>query len=281
MIFVEHTDPSELTERTFHLVGWNEHHYDPGGTAFLLTPTLLVTAKHVVDEYWKKLDPREEVGAGGHGEFSCTALQEHVGGKTVRYEVRKVWSPRTHWMDLAILALDRPAEFSDGHAPAALSFSAIPPQIGEPVFAFGYHRDKATVGDEVITLARARAATFGVVKALHPLGRGGHLSWPCFEVNARFEGGMSGGPVFNERGEVVGLICTGMAFADPDAEPLSYVTMIWPMFAVEIDHPEPDLQCKYPILELARKGVVAGRGWESISLRRSETGDVVGVAIDE
>jgi hypothetical protein len=34
--------------------------------------------------------------------------------------------------------------------------------------------------------------------------------WPTITVDADWKGGMSGGPVFNENGEVVGIVCRGV-----------------------------------------------------------------------
>jgi len=272
VLFVSHTEPSVITEYAFHLMGWRDDHYDPMGTAFLIAPDLLLTAKHVIDDYWEKLDGRA-IGEGGHGEFFCTAFQELVTGRFERYDVRKVWSPNSYWMDLAIMALDRPVAFSDSKAPSGLTINAIPPPIGSQVFAFGYHNGIATIGEDEIAISRIASTTIGIVKEIHPQGRDRLLSWPCFEVNARFEGGMSGGPVFNQQGEVCGLICRGMKFEDPTTEPLSYATMIWPMLAITLDHPRPGLPPgPYPALELARHGIITAQNWEGVSLQLDEQG---------
>jgi serine protease Do len=51
----------------------------------------------------------------------------------------------------------------------------------------------------------------GIVTELFPYGRGPSRPWPTFEVNADWRSGMSGGPVFNECGEVIGLVSTSLA----------------------------------------------------------------------
>src|SRR5262249_27420203 len=55
------------------------------------------------------------------------------------------------------------------------------------------------------------------------------LSFPCFEVFARFAPGMSGGLIIDEEGLMCGLVCAGTDFADPNAPPVSYAATLWPM----------------------------------------------------
>jgi serine protease Do len=48
----------------------------------------------------------------------------------------------------------------------------------------------------------------GEVLELFPQGRATSRPWPAFRASAQWRSGMSGGPVFNEHGEVVGLVST-------------------------------------------------------------------------
>jgi serine protease Do len=48
--------------------------------------------------------------------------------------------------------------------------------------------------------------------------------WPTITVDVRWRGGMSGGPVFNESGEVVGIVSRGV---DTDDEALAFSTALW------------------------------------------------------
>jgi len=60
------------------------------------------------------------------------------------------------------------------------------------------------------------------------------LTFPCFEVYARFAPGMSDGLIIDEDGALCGLVCAGTNFADPDALPLSYAATLWPMLMTMI-----------------------------------------------
>jgi len=103
----------------------------------------------------------------------------------------------------------------------------ICPKVGETVFAVGYPE----LGLEVLNgneIARyLKEGMFGVcgrVTNLCPNGRGNRPS-PGFEVEADWRPGMSGGPVFNERGEVIGVVSSSLA--PSDVEPgIGYATSL-------------------------------------------------------
>jgi hypothetical protein len=85
------------------------------------------------------------------------------------------------------------------------------------------------------------------------------LPFPCFEVEARFDGGMSSGPVFDETGAVCGIICSGIDGAHESGAPVSYVTTIWPIFGMIInaDRQGPYPRgVSYPVIELVHGGQV-------------------------
>jgi hypothetical protein len=60
------------------------------------------------------------------------------------------------------------------------------------------------------------------------------MPFPCYQVSARFDAGMSGGPVFDESGAICGLVCSGHKPADDeDGEPISYASTLWPLFQLD------------------------------------------------
>ena len=102
----------------------------------------------------------------------------------------------------------------------------------------------------------------GVVTEVYPESRDSALlSFPCFEIEALFIGGMSGGPIFNEAGELCGLICAGF-----DHAPVAYGVVLWPMIGMRIDHSIPGVANKgpYTILEVVRSGLLKVIGWEFV-----------------
>ena len=78
------------------------------------------------------------------------------------------------------------------------------PKIGERLWTVGY-REKSNDGVPMIGCFTSS----GLVTELYLDGRGSHMKGPCVEVAMNVVGGMSGGPVFNSAGKIVGVISSG------------------------------------------------------------------------
>jgi serine protease Do len=81
------------------------------------------------------------------------------------------------------------------------------PKVGDEVMAIGFPElglihDRAIDAD---VLTERMYGSIGRVTAVLPSGRE-HRPWPTFAVDSHWPGGMSGGPVFNQDGEVIGLV---------------------------------------------------------------------------
>lgn len=93
------------------------------------------------------------------------------------------------------------------------------PAIGEFVLAIGFPIIKFDELDEIAlraTLKEGMKAAYGRIVGVHPHGRGTDRSSPGFEVEADWPSGMSGGPVFNSAGEVVGVVSSSIPPSDDD-----------------------------------------------------------------
>lgn len=108
-----------------------------------------------------------------------------------------------------------------------INFHACP-KVGEMVFAVGYPELGFETLDEDEIERYLREGMFGVygrVTNVCPDGRGKTRPSPGFEVAANWPSGMSGGPVFNERGEVVGIVSSSLQ--PSDGEPgIGYATSL-------------------------------------------------------
>jgi serine protease Do len=60
--------------------------------------------------------------------------------------------------------------------------------------------------EKAMTFTERMYGAVGTITGLLPEGRGTTYPWPLIEVQAHWRSGMSGGPVFNESGEVIGLV---------------------------------------------------------------------------
>jgi hypothetical protein len=91
------------------------------------------------------------------------------------------------------------------------------PLLGERLWAFGYRHGHVRNAVAHVT----PLVTSGLVTAQFPYGRGERMPAPCIEVAMDTRGGMSGGPVVNADGDLIGIVSSSF-----DGGP-SYVTLIW------------------------------------------------------
>jgi len=271
--FIPLATPNPITEHIVSLLAWNKDTFDPMGSAVIITPELVLTARHVFDDYWKNLDGRVPAN-GAHANFACAVLQEHrTGSVIVRHEIDKVWS--APWTDLALLHLREPAcDFQSKPVPA-LAMTMLPPVVGSQVAAFGYPRSTTTESEDSVLVSRRGVTTVGQVVEVHLQGRDrSQLPWPCFRMDAHIDGGMSGGPVFNDKGEICGLMCTSFGQSGEQEGHLSYVTLLWPMLGLTLDFPRIGYPAgKYAAIELARANMIHARHWDRVSVTCRSDGE--------
>ena len=144
-----------------------------------------------------------------------------------------------------------------------LRMNVLPPMKGEKIAAFGYASTSvvAEIGQRV-TFQLNPSTSRGAVTEVFPEKRDSCLlSFPSFEVQGHFIGGMSGGPIFNEAGDLCGLICSGY-----DDASVAYGVVLWPMVGIRIDHRIPDVISPppYTLLELARAGLMDVCDWHDV-----------------
>jgi hypothetical protein len=252
------------------------------GTGFIFQPYLVLTAKHVIEEFLK-LDPA--IYKGKEVSFNFWAVQIAWEGQEHNYTVWEVsFISLSAHSDLAILKLHPYDENAAKYTRwKVVPCTLIPPKVGDSIIGFGVHditfagsRVNAEGKVEHIELNDHASSSRGVVRAVYPIYRDlCMLPFPCFEVDAQFEGGMSGGLVINERSEICGIVCSSMPATKEYPIPSSYVAMLWPMMAMKIDFSlfdtAPIFGEQY-VLELARCGVFIPEGWKQIVIEENPVG---------
>jgi hypothetical protein len=140
--------------------------------------------------------------------------------------------------------------------------------LGERLWAFGYRHNGLEDAAALVT----PLVTSGLVTAVYPQGRGEFMPASCIELDMDTLGGMSGGPVVNAAGELVGIVSTSI-----EGGP-SYVTLVWHTLRFKIRSTLPLLAHRGDIdlivlrdLGMAKvKGEVARRPRGDVTLTLSE-----------
>ncbi len=109
--------------------------------------------------------------------------------------------------DIAVMQLARPVP-DKMTGTLGVRVRGVGPAIGDTVVALGFpDLDCQPVDDEAMQylLSDGMSAAYGRITGIHPKGLRNDVT-PVIEVEANWPSGMSGGPVFNSRGEVIGVV---------------------------------------------------------------------------
>lgn len=200
------------------------------GTAFRIDPwSRCATAFHVIEDFLEEEDfvrgstlkndyglAALELNGFGCGVFRLpdNAWRQITGAFTfVREEKRPLNTPRrSNFSELAVLRIRPTVRTSEGCPYLPIDISSWAPRIGEEVMALGY-ANLGGDGQQEDDTYRIQADLYGsrgeIIDIEHPdLGR--KRSWPQIRVAADWPGGMSGGPVFNSAGNVIGVVSASL-----------------------------------------------------------------------
>jgi hypothetical protein len=252
------------------LPGWEMHVM---GTATLVGSFLAVTAKHVLEAAINRFGAQRRSPKQIEVEGHSLRLYQVLPGPTYR-----VWNVLRAWIcpsDIAVLhlALDRASDAEGSLEWRTLRLRVVPPPSGQKVLAFGYRESKIEVtegpdGTHHIVLNDVGTTSIGEVGQIFTERRDSSmLTFPCFEVHARFAPGMSGGLIIDEDGNLCGLVCAGTNFSDLNALPLSYAATLWPMLTTLISADRGDSfprGVEYPMIDLALDKLIHTIGLEEL-----------------
>lgn len=253
----------------------------PLGTAFAVTMDgMLMTAKHLFDEIdTEKMEFKRRKGDGNYKKMSLHALfvagknddnSDYMGGL---WQIDHVWFDANHdiafcWLNKGMIG-DQQLLLS-----SVLKLSFQPPKIGENTIAFGYYGNNAKYtgeirdGKTVVDYSQKTAFTQGrVIEVFKEKRDSGFLNFPCFQIDSRFELGMSGAPVFNEKGSVCGIVCASTKMED-DQEYLSYASLLYPALIIKlgVKIEESDIKNEHYFYEYIERNVISIDGKVEVSV---------------
>ncbi len=201
------------------------------GSGVMVAPGLCLTATHVIEEL------KEKNGFlytfQNESSMNIWTLIDYHALQTQKSEVF-ILGPQDKYSDVSILSYipfsKHRVDLPYLYAPLEVSL----PKIGERLWAVGY-REIHNDGVPSISFF----ITSGLVTEQYSKGRGAHLQGACIEVSMKAMGGMSGGPVFNEKGNVIGVISTCIEGTEDNKGP-TYITLMWPAMTSSIYCPWPE-----------------------------------------
>ena len=142
--FAEHGYDSPIVEISFALASQRDKVWHASGTAVVIAPFLLLTAKHVVEHHWSKFE-KSDLPVEGEGHFLLYARHYHSSPDVgIIWTVTRFWTHQTS--DLALLFIQSGAPECAGYTWKLPQLQLIPPKIGTKVSAFGY-RESTTIVD--------------------------------------------------------------------------------------------------------------------------------------
>ena len=235
-LFAETPLPSPITEFALQITSnldGNDHY--ACGTAVPIAPHLAISALHVFEDHWTRHQsgplPMDGEAAG---QFTFV-LAQAVGNQLNLWSVTRLWV--TALTDIVLMRLTPISAGAGQHKFRHLSLDLAPPRVGERVQGFGYADSLATVdGPKTLRLTQRSMTTHGtVVEVFHQQRDAVKMPFPCFRTDAQFDGGMSGGPLFNQAGSLCGLICSTYPAFSADEDHAWYAVSLWPAMATPID----------------------------------------------
>jgi hypothetical protein len=237
------------------------------GTATIIGGYLAITARHVLDDIISRFGSTQTSGLNSEiSHYAVRLYQILPGPEYVVWDVSSAW-PCVD-TDIALLHLGL-FKYSGPVAPSSwrlLGIKVVPPKAGTAVVGFGYHSSTVLVthNDDGyhLDIDDEPTSTTGKVEEILPTGNpSGRFTFPCYRVNARFDGGMSGGPVIDENGFICGIVSG--TFGHVEGEHTSYVATLWPILRTLISSnragPYPR-DVKYPVIDLALNGLIHAEG---------------------
>lgn len=243
------------------------------GTGVVLAQNLILTAKHVFEDFasrWNFIDDNGTMSVDSFNiwvVFISSDLRElyHV------YEVANVYI--NPYSDMVLFHLSAFDKVGGAQSWKQTKLLLTIPKVGERVVAFGFTKSKVEItknaeGQSDIKVNDEPSVSVGEIIEVYPEKRDSYLlTFPSIRINARLDGGMSGGPVFNDEGSLIGIVCSSYD-QDQKEEHISYVSLLWPLMATTLVDKNDGT---YPLYDLAKRGIVSVQGLDNIILTKADT----------
>src|SRR5258708_2004737 len=228
------TPPHDCAEahQVLALVALHGNEVFASGSAVLVAPHLAFTARHVLDDFAERY---QGIAAQTDGSANYAIIARGFYGERWRmFHILQTFN--TAGTDISALnvtlAYDETADFPWPR----VNLDLLPPRRRSCVVSWGYVSPQAflagTTQNELhwyATLVRS----FGSVQEIFPQIRDrAVVDYPAFHFDARVDASMSGGPVFDEHGSLVGINTRSLPATGDDQMHTSTAALLWPVPAL-------------------------------------------------
>ncbi|MGA9602318.1 MAG: serine protease [Methylocystis sp.] len=232
--------PHPIQTSVMPVIAYRGRDFVPLGTCFAISNHgLALTARHIIDEFQAIAARGDDSNPWWIGSLYAADPAPHhdvpgtLGGIL---PARKIHL--NHNLDIAVIHLHLPTDTVTKETLRMPAFKISPglPKAGWSCFAVGYHSmEWKGCSDADAEVFQKFSASRGQIRQLHtPCRDSAVLNFPCFETSARFDGGMSGGPILAEDGGVIGVVCSSLGSPD-DGGYISYGSLIGPALFVRTE----------------------------------------------
>jgi hypothetical protein len=269
---------TDVWNQVLALHAYRDGDLSPCGTAFLVGKQLAMTATHVLDQPFNRRNYGPQIS--GQRSFGIVAQQiVDRRQESLLWRVKEMGrypslaESDDRPFDVGLLALEPLGEVQpeiEDHRRWFFELNVATPKVGTRVTAYGFAESACELSSqEPFTFDSRhsfRRVSGEIVEVHFPKRDIAGMPFPCFQVAGDFEPGMSGGPVFNDRDQVCGVVSRGGGFG------VSWATILWPALAIR-------MQGK-TALQLAREGRILARNHHSVNVHDVPGEAFPGVSFD-
>lgn len=252
----------------------NDEEFHCAGSAILIGPEYGLSASHVLAGMWRRWtgadlpegNVRAQFGiaaAGGFDNEAPETLADRWDVPEMRgwaEEPRSPFCPPTRHgvpSDVAVLELTPNTAGARNGSFRYPTLNLAPPRPGDGVTVLGFQEQRSSPeilpsGERVIRISAKPTVSSGIVVEVFAAGmKDGRYTFPCFRMALRSEHGMSGSAIFNDAGELVGILAGDSIGPDPSVL-YSVGALLFPLLVLDtkrVRGPQPNPKMIDALLE--------------------------------
>ena len=202
------------------------------GSAVLVAPHLALTARHVTDDFAERYIG---IAARSNDRAPYAIIARCFSAGVWRiFHVLQTFNAAE--IDLTALYVSLAPDEAPGFVWPRMTLDLLPPHRGSRVTSWGYVTPYANFEDVkrgVIHWHTALARSTGTVSDIFPRRRDRAIvNYPAFHFDARVDASMSGGPIFDETGRLVGINTRSLPAQAEGESHTSTAALLWPVPAL-------------------------------------------------